>query len=514
MKRSSLQTNQVVFYLVALGLFSLCVLSVAAYRGKVSAQISDDVGDAGRLRSYALLIYIANQDPGQSEKTRDLMNVMGKEITRLLVRYPDRSDELITAWRQFYSKTGSHQLNTENTQAMVDAANRFLSDIRSRANEEAVNGYWMLACGALGLLLLLVRGFIMVRELHRVETNLRDSERRFSILSEASLDGIALSVDGIIEDTNTQFSRLLGYEPSEVIGHHLTEFAQDEDVERAKEVIDSHKELTYEIVCVRKDKSTFPVEVTARMLEFPNKTMRLTVARDISARKQLEKQWREANKSLAISNERWRTLATLDSLTGAYTRRALHLTMIREIRRASHSGMPFSVMILDIDGFKQYNDRYGHVAGDQVLRQVVEALRSTLRDMDVVARYGGDEFVVVLVDTGALEANAVARRCYRVIENETGFKSKMTASIGVLTCFVETETSLNKEYSIQIVEEILLRADKALYQSKSKQRDHITVAENLRINKDFVITKPKSEPQVAKLVEDEIVDELMDDVAA
>src|SRR5690606_10064474 len=101
------------------------------------------------------------------------------------------------------------------------------------------------------------------------------------------------------------------------------------------------------VLCVRKDKSTFPVEITARMLEFPDRTMRLTVARDITTRKRLEQEWQEANKNLAISNERWRTLATLDSLTGAYTRRALHLTMIREIRRASHSGMPFSVMILD-----------------------------------------------------------------------------------------------------------------------------------------------------------------------
>ena len=509
MKRSSLQTNQVVFYLLVLGLFSLCVLSVAAYRGKVSVQISDDVGDAGRLRSYALLIYVANKESGQSPKVHDLLDVMGKEIHRLLVRYPESSDELITAWKQFYSKSGSHQLNETNTQIMVDAANRFLEEIRSRASEEARNGYWMLLCGASGLLLLLVRGFIMVRELHRVETHLRDSERRFAILAEASLDGIALSVDGIIEDTNTQFSRLLGYEPSEVIGHHLTDFAQEQDVERSKEVIDSQQEMTYEVVCVRKDKSTFPVEITARMLEFPNKTMRLTVARDISARKQLEKEWQEANKNLAISNERWRTLATLDSLTGAYTRRALHLTMIREIRRATHSGMPFSVMILDMDGFKQYNDSYGHVAGDEVLRRVVEMLRNTLRDVDVVARYGGDEFVVILVDTGALEANAVARRCYKVIENETCFKRRMTASVGVLTCFIEMETSINKTYSQQIVEEILLRADKALYQSKTKEQDHITVADNLRVNKNFIITKPTFVPQDAEFMEHELVDDVV-----
>lgn len=370
----------------------------------------------------------------------------------------------------------------------------------------------MLVYGALGLLLLMVRGFFLVRELHRVESNLRNSEQRFAILAEASLDGIALSVNGIIEDANTQFSKLLGYEPSEVIGHHLTDFAHDKDVERSKEVIDQHQEVTYEVLCVRKDKSTFPVEITARMLEFPNRTMRLTVARDITTRKRLEQEWQEANKNLAISNERWRTLATLDSLTGAYTRRALHLTMIREIRRASHSGMPFSVMILDLDGFKQYNDSHGHVAGDEELRRVVRILRSTLRDVDVVARYGGDEFVVILVDTGALEANAVARRCYKAIETATDFESRRTASFGVLTCFIETGTPVNKEFSMQIVEEILLRADKALYQSKNKVQDHVTVADILRVNDNFEITRTALEPKSVDIIEHELSDEMLDDV--
>jgi diguanylate cyclase (GGDEF)-like protein/PAS domain S-box-containing protein len=515
MKRFSLQSQQVILYLLALGLFSLCVLMVAAFRGRVSTQISNDVSDAGRLRSYALLIYISEKEPNQSGETRQLLDTMGKEIQRLLKSYPESSDELIASWRSFYSKAESHQLNPQNSQAMMDAANRFLSEIRQRAAEEARNGYLMLFYGALGLLLLLIRGFFLVRELHGIETRLRNSERRFAILAEASLDGIAISQDGIIEDTNTQFCKLLGYEQQDIIGHHLTDFARAEDVDRSKEVIQNHQEITYEVVCVRKDKSTFPVEITARTLEFPNRTMRLTVARDITQRKQLEKEWEEANKSLAISNERWRTLATIDSLTGAYTRRALHLTMIREIRRAGHSGLPFSVMILDIDGFKQYNDTFGHVTGDEVLRRTVEVLRSTLRDVDVVARYGGDEFVIILVDTGALEANAVTRRCYRAICEETGFKRDMTASMGVITCFVETDTTVNKEFCLGLVEDILVRVDRALYQSKLKEdQERITIADNLRVNRDFSPLRTSTPVATVDLSADDSVDELVDNVMA
>jgi len=514
MKRSSAQSQQVILYLLALGLFSLCVLAVAAVRGKISAQISNDVSDAGRLRSYALRIFISEKDPSHSVERRELLSTMGHEIQRLLKIYPESSDDLIAAWRLFYSEAELHQLNMQKSQAMVDAADRFSSQISERADDEAKNGYLMLVYGALGLLLLLTRGFILVRELHRIETNLRNSERRFAILSEASLDGIAISENGIIEDTNAQFCALLGYEQADVIGHHLTDFASAGDIERSKEVIDNHQEITYEVHCVRKDKSTFPVEITARTLEFPGRVMRLTVARDITVRKQLEKEWEEANKNLAISNERWRTLATIDSLTGAYTRRALHLTMVREIRRASHSGMPFSVMILDIDGFKQYNDSFGHVSGDEVLRRVVNILRNTLRDVDVVSRYGGDEFVIVLVDTGALEANAVARRCFQAIAEVTDFKRNMTASFGVLTCFVEMDTLVNKEFCLGLVEDILVRVDKALYQSKLKDSEHITIADNLRVNNDFLPVRTSEPVKVIGVSGDGSVDELMDEVIA
>jgi diguanylate cyclase (GGDEF)-like protein len=169
-------------------------------------------------------------------------------------------------------------------------------------------------------------------------------------------------------------------------------------------------------------------------------------------------------------------------------------------------------MLLDVDNFKQYNDSFGHVAGDEVLRRVVEVLRTALRDVDVVARYGGDEFIIILVDTGPLEANVVARRCYQAIGNETDFKRVMTASIGVLTCFIETDAPVEKEFCIGLVERILLCADKALYQSKRKTGEHIHIADNLRVNKDFVAAKSSHYPSAIKPVEDDIVDDLLSDL--
>jgi diguanylate cyclase (GGDEF)-like protein len=100
----------------------------------------------------------------------------------------------------------------------------------------------------------------------------------------------------------------------------------------------------------------------------------------------------------------------IDPLTGAYNRRYMEETLSREISRANRSGSPFSIVLIDLDGFKQVNTNLGHQAGDQLLSEVVALLNSTLRSSDVVSRYGGDEFVLILPDTDAVEVREVLAR--------------------------------------------------------------------------------------------------------
>jgi|GEM_PF-4873348 len=492
MNRPLRPTQQVVFHLTILGLFSLGVLALALYRGLQSAQFNQDVNYVGRLRASALLVYIAQNSDADFLKKESTLAQMRQQILTLQDRYPQRSGDLIDAWRVFYQQANHHAVTWKAAQYMANTSDQFSRIISQRADAEARNGYWMLFYGALSFLLLLVRGFILTRELRRAEGALRNSERRFAILSEATFEGIALSERGVIKDANSQFAKLLGYDVAEIIGRNLIDFVHPQHHDRAKESIYKNSEETYELVCVRKDKSTFPAEISPRVLRQPNgRQMRLTVGRDITQRKQMEQSWQETNKNLTLSKERWRTLATLDSLTGAYTRRALHRILSREIRRSGHSGMPFSVMMLDLDNFKTYNDTYGHLAGDEVLRHVVVLLRNTLRNVDIVARYGGDEFIIVLVDTSPREAKAVAHKCLQEIRDVSWFKRGVTASLGVLTCRIESGTTMNWSSCQELTEEILRRIDQALYQSKDGGRDQVTVAP------DFCAGKKRSNDEVS-----------------
>lgn len=166
-----------------------------------------------------------------------------------------------------------------------------------------------------------------------------------------------------------------------------------------------------------------------------------------------------------------RDQAVRDSLTGLFNRRYMEETLEREVRRSARKHRPLSVLMLDLDHFKRYNDRYGHAAGDTVLRQVGNLLRSRTRTEDVACRYGGEEFVVILVETTpeiALQRAEDIRAGIKQIEilHDGRRLDHITASIGVVSASAEIFES----------DSLLRAADTALYQSKEKGRDRVTVA--------------------------------------
>ncbi len=161
-----------------------------------------------------------------------------------------------------------------------------------------------------------------------------------------------------------------------------------------------------------------------------------------------------------------RRLADVDSLTGLYNRRAF-LERARQIADlARRHGFPVSMLILDVDRFKRINDSAGHAVGDEVLRRLADVVRRSLRRTDIAARFGGDEFVVLLPYTdaaGAREAAERIRQRVRTLERPVRF----TVSIGVATV----------AGADALVENLLTRADRALYRAKEEGRDRIAVAE-------------------------------------
>ncbi|WP_152050750.1 GGDEF domain-containing response regulator [Tautonia marina] len=167
---------------------------------------------------------------------------------------------------------------------------------------------------------------------------------------------------------------------------------------------------------------------------------------------------------LELRNERLADMAITDALTGLRNRRHFHRLFESSFTLSHQSSQPLTVILLDVDRFKQYNDSYGHPAGDEVLIGVADVLRANVRDRDLIARYGGEEFVVLLPRVSAPEGIALAERLRRSIADRVWRSAPITASFGVGTSGPSTATP----------DMLLDHADQALYRSKQRGRNCVT----------------------------------------
>lgn len=178
-----------------------------------------------------------------------------------------------------------------------------------------------------------------------------------------------------------------------------------------------------------------------------------TFARDLELQK----------RALEEANERLSKLAVTDGLTGVWNHRRFREELESDFS-AVKRGRPLSVVLIDVDHFKMYNDAFGHPAGDEVLKKVAKILQRCSRDNESVARYGGEEFAIVLSDADQAAAMAVAERMRQAIVEEDWALREITASFGVATSRTNDESP----------EDVLLRADAALYFSKQNGRNQVT----------------------------------------
>jgi diguanylate cyclase (GGDEF)-like protein len=159
-------------------------------------------------------------------------------------------------------------------------------------------------------------------------------------------------------------------------------------------------------------------------------------------------------------------LSLTDALTGLYNRRHLMGTLASEVQRSRRLRRAFSVLLADVDRFKQYNDTHGHLAGDAALVKIAEVFRQTTRQVDCVARYGGEEFVVMLLEANMATATLVAERIRaRVAQQDLG-QGALTLSIGVAEYPDGGDTP----------EELIATADAAMYKAKNAGRNQVVVA--------------------------------------
>ncbi|MDZ7790417.1 MAG: GGDEF domain-containing protein [Xanthomonadales bacterium] len=159
--------------------------------------------------------------------------------------------------------------------------------------------------------------------------------------------------------------------------------------------------------------------------------------------------------------------AEMDFLTGLWNRRKFEEKADELLKKAARYDQPLSLMLLDVDHFKSINDRFGHLHGDEVLKAIAEHLRNTVRGVDVVARWGGEEFIMLAPETGPEEASMLAERiCSETRKLSFGELDSVTISIGV--------TQVGRDEPLDHAVE---RADAALYRAKGEGRDRVVVAE-------------------------------------
>lgn len=189
----------------------------------------------------------------------------------------------------------------------------------------------------------------------------------------------------------------------------------------------------------------------------------------------IERKLKQATRELQRANERWKKLATSDGLTGLYNHRYFQERWRREVQRARRYNESLSLMIIDVDHFKNFNDTMGHPQGDVLLKELSTLLTRSVREVDLVARYGGEEFVIVLPKTPKTDAVILAQRVGSMVaqhpfrHRDVQPGGRLTISVGV-SAFPDDGADAS---------EVIIAADKALYRAKRGGRDSVEAAQGV-----------------------------------
>jgi len=308
-------------------------------------------------------------------------------------------------------------------------------------------------------------------ELEEMNINLQQSERKYRTIFEESKDMIFIAaLDSKIEDVSPACEEILGYTKDELLQMRLSEvILHQEDSSRFQNaIIQKGVVRNLESDLQRKDGKIINtlVSATPRLDEKGNIIGVQGSVRDITDRKQAE-----VERMRALELEQ---IAITDALTKIYNRRFFHENAQKEISRAIRSDTPLSIILFDIDYFKNINDTYGHLVGDQVLINLSNLIQQNIRSIDLFARFGGEEFVILMPDTNSESARESAERLRRLVAEKPVATAEnneisLTISMGV-ACW-------NGDAPLEYLT-IIHQADQALYQAKEAGRDCVICWEN------------------------------------
>lgn len=298
-----------------------------------------------------------------------------------------------------------------------------------------------------------VAAYVLITDIskhRRAEQAMRESEDRLAKFMQASAEGILFHQDGVIMDANPSACDLMGCTLQDLLGRNTLEFIAPDQVQKTSEVLTFESEASCESVLLRGDGTRIPVELIVRSMIRNGERVRMTIARDIRDR--------------LAAQARIHRLAHHDSLTGLFNRATFIERLQRMMTTARVSDAQAALLFIDLDHFKRVNDSLGHLAGDQLLQTVAARITDCLRARDIVARFGGDEFLVLL--TGSAERGSieeVAQKLHVSIEAPLvvdGRVISISPSIGIALYPQDGHTP----------SELIKHADAAMYLAKARGR--------------------------------------------
>jgi diguanylate cyclase (GGDEF)-like protein/PAS domain S-box-containing protein len=293
------------------------------------------------------------------------------------------------------------------------------------------------------------------------------SENYSRMLFEKTVIGLALCrMNGNLVDVNSAFAELLGRTIEEALTLTYWQITPEKYASQEKAQVESLEKTgrygPYEKEYIHADGHFIPVRLSGQIVEIEGKRYIWSSVEDITDHKQAEEE-------LARLYKEMEQLSFQDGLTGIANRRMFDQTLDREWKRAQRDRSSLSLIMFDIDYFKQYNDFYGHQRGDECLKQVAKALCGvSKRAMDLFGRYGGEEFFLLLPATNETQARQLAEQCFSAVKQQKlPHELSTVGDIVTISAGVSTIIPIEETHSSILIE----AADKLLYQAKQKGRN-------------------------------------------
>lgn len=310
---------------------------------------------------------------------------------------------------------------------------------------------------------------------------------------DTAVDGIiTINSKGIIDTFNPGAEKLFGYSCNEVIGQNVSMLMSEPHRTKHDSYIERYETtgvktiigIGRDVLARHKNSSVFPISLSVGEANVDGKRMYVGIIHDISTYKQQEKELKEhrdhlqslvekRTEELSLANEELQRLASIDGLTLLANRRSFDEILQKELQRAVRYKSVTSLLMCDIDYFKQFNDTYGHLEGDECLKKVAACLQDSFqRVSDLPARYGGEEFAVILAHTNDSAAVDLSKNFFENIKKlsiphcASDISSVITLSIGIATVIPDKTFNTNS---------LINAADKMLYKAKQNGRNRIEV---------------------------------------